>query len=114
MMTQSEFQRIEALLCVCVTNVKRCQEIATRSSALVERAKKLIAVCQKTLKDKEAATLKSVQLSRQSAHASEQLLAAQRNEVSGFTERPLTFVTSSVAQAPVAVNHRARDRDLLR
>jgi hypothetical protein len=65
MMTQSEFQRIETLLRVCASNIARCQQIATRSSVLVEGAKKLVEDCQKTLRDKEADTLKSVKLSRQ-------------------------------------------------
>jgi hypothetical protein len=113
MMTQSEFERIETLLRVCATNIKHCQEIATRSSILVERAKKLIEDCQKSLKDKEAATLKSVKLSRQVARASQQLLATQR-KLPSLAERTLAFAASSVIQAPAALNQQARHQDLLR
>ena len=111
-MTQSEFQRIESLLRVCDTNITRCQKVVLRSSALVEQAKKLIEVFQKTLKDREAAALKSVDLSRQAAHASEQLLAAQRNEVLGFNERPSICGFVGYTKAPV--DQRARDQDLMR
>ena len=81
-MTQSELQRVNGLLRLCDTNVSHCQVVVARSFALVERARTLIKICQKTVKDREAAALRNVEASRQAGRASEQLLIASENRIS--------------------------------
>ena len=57
-MTESEFQKVENLLRASAANMEHCRKVIVRSSALVDRAKKLIQFFEENRRNRNAWTSK--------------------------------------------------------